>query len=178
MVSVVIVELLSDSIMWPSDWFLSGSISGARKRRSTGKALKRTWSTTRCLRLASFIICIHCRSFREFCWRAGWGKSSSPVLRGALTFFHMAEYCDTLQSREERNREYKACLNERAILRLLDHKVTWEIRVFFSSWKRVTCHCSTVFVCGSFARHSLASSGFPWKKCLLATIATSFVNRV
>ena len=39
-------------------------------------------------------------------------------------FFHMAEYCDTLQSKEERNRENKACLNERAILRLLDHKVT------------------------------------------------------
>jgi len=36
-------------------------------------------------------------------------------------FFYMAEYCDTLQSKEKRNREYKACLNERAILRLLDH---------------------------------------------------------
>jgi len=32
----------------------------------------------------------------------------------------MAEYCDTLQSKEERNREYEACLSERAILRLLD----------------------------------------------------------
>ncbi len=40
-------------------------------------------------------------------------------------FFHMAEYCDTLQSKEKRNREYKACLNERAILHLLDHDVTW-----------------------------------------------------
>ena len=38
-------------------------------------------------------------------------------------FFHMAEYCDTLQSKEERNRENKACLNERAILRLLDQDV-------------------------------------------------------
>ncbi len=27
-------------------------------------------------------------------------------------FFHMAEYCDTLQSKEKRNREHKACLNE------------------------------------------------------------------
>jgi len=36
----------------------------------------------------------------------------------------MAEYCDTLQSKEKRNREHKACLNERAILRLLDHCVT------------------------------------------------------
>ena len=35
-------------------------------------------------------------------------------------FFHMAEYCDTLQSKEKRNWENKACLNERAILRLLD----------------------------------------------------------
>jgi len=39
-------------------------------------------------------------------------------------FFHMAEYCDTLQSKEERNRENKVCLNERAILRLLDQDVT------------------------------------------------------
>jgi len=36
----------------------------------------------------------------------------------------MAEYCDTSQSKERRNREYKACLNERAILRLLDHNVS------------------------------------------------------
>jgi len=41
-------------------------------------------------------------------------------------FFHMAEYCDTPQSKEGRNREHKACLNERAILRLLDHDVTWK----------------------------------------------------
>ncbi len=39
-------------------------------------------------------------------------------------FFHMAEYCDTPQSKERRNREYKACLNERAILRLLDQDVS------------------------------------------------------
>ena len=45
-------------------------------------------------------------------------------------FFHMAEYCDTLQSKEKRNREYKACLNERAILHLLDHNVTWKLRYF------------------------------------------------
>jgi len=32
----------------------------------------------------------------------------------------MAEYCDTPQSKERRNWENKACLNERAILRLLD----------------------------------------------------------
>jgi len=37
-------------------------------------------------------------------------------------FFHMAEYCDTLQSKEKRSREYKACLNERAILHLLDQE--------------------------------------------------------
>jgi hypothetical protein len=35
-------------------------------------------------------------------------------------FFHMVEYCDTLQSKEKRNREHKACLTERNILRLLD----------------------------------------------------------
>ena len=44
-------------------------------------------------------------------------------------FFHMAEYCDTLQSKERRNRENKACLNDRA-LRLLDHDVTWKSQYF------------------------------------------------
>jgi len=35
---------------------------------------------------------------------------------------HMAEYCDTTQTKERRNWEYKVCLNERGIvLRLLDH---------------------------------------------------------
>ena len=41
-------------------------------------------------------------------------------------FFYMAEYCDTLQSKERRNREYKVCLNERAIVRLLDHEFVEE----------------------------------------------------
>jgi hypothetical protein len=39
-------------------------------------------------------------------------------------FFHMAEYYDTLQSKEKRPWEYKACLNERTILRLLDQEGT------------------------------------------------------
>jgi hypothetical protein len=43
-----------------------------------------------------------------------------------VKLFHMAEYCDTLQSKEKRNWENKACLNERAILRLLDQDVTWK----------------------------------------------------
>ena len=47
-------------------------------------------------------------------------------------FFHMAEYCDTLQSKEKRNWENKACLNERAILRLLDHDVPWSQQCFFA----------------------------------------------
>ncbi len=46
----------------------------------------------------------------------------SGSVRG-VKFFYKAEYCDTLQSKEKRNREHKACLNERA-LRLLDHNVT------------------------------------------------------
>jgi len=37
-----------------------------------------------------------------------------------LIFFHMAEVCDTLQSKQKRNYENKACLNERTILRLLN----------------------------------------------------------
>ena len=38
--------------------------------------------------------------------------------------FHMAESCDTPESKDRRNREYKACLREGAIPRLLDHGVT------------------------------------------------------
>ncbi len=38
-----------------------------------------------------------------------------------VKLFYMAEYCDTLQSKEKRNWEHKACLNDRA-LRLLDHE--------------------------------------------------------
>ncbi len=45
-------------------------------------------------------------------------------------FSHMAEYCDTPQSKERRPSEYKACLNKRAILRLLDHDVTWKSGCF------------------------------------------------
>ena len=51
-----------------------------------------------------------------------------------LTFFHKAEYCDTPQSKERRNGEYKVCLNEGA-LRLLDHDVTWK-SVFFPAPER------------------------------------------
>jgi hypothetical protein len=40
-------------------------------------------------------------------------------------FFYVVEYCDTLQSKEERNREYKVCLNDRA-LRLLDQEFVEE----------------------------------------------------
>ena len=47
-----------------------------------------------------------------------------------VKLFYMAEYCDTLQSKEKRNREHKACLNERAILRLLDQDVTWKSGCF------------------------------------------------
>ena len=72
MVSAVIAELLSDTIMWPNDWSSSGSIVGARKPRSIGKASQRIWSTIHCLNLALFTICIHCRTSREFYWRAGW----------------------------------------------------------------------------------------------------------
>jgi hypothetical protein len=58
---------------------------------------------------------------------------TSGSARG-VKLFYRAEYCGTPQSKEGRNREYKACLNDRA-LRLLDQDVTLEIRVFFSSWE-------------------------------------------
>jgi len=54
-------------------------------------------------------------------------------------FFHMAEYCDTLQSKEKRNREYKACLNERAILHLLDHGFIEELWHFATHGKGDIC---------------------------------------
>jgi hypothetical protein len=53
----------------------------------------------------------------------------SGSVRG-VKLFYKAEYCDTLQSKERRNREHKVCLNNRA-LRLLDHKVTMSIAAFF-----------------------------------------------
>ena len=46
---------------------------------------------------------------------------STLPARWALKLFHMAEYCDTPQSKERSNREYKVCLNKNAILRLLDY---------------------------------------------------------
>jgi len=39
-------------------------------------------------------------------------------------FLQIAEWRDTPESKDRRNGEYKACLHERAILRLLDHVVT------------------------------------------------------
>jgi len=47
-----------------------------------------------------------------------WEIRKSGSERG-VKLFYMAEYCDTLQSKEKRNWEHKACLNDRA-LRLLD----------------------------------------------------------
>jgi len=72
MVSVVIAELLSDTIMWPDDWSVSGLIGGVRKPRSTGKVSLSIWGTIRYQNLALFTICIHCHLSREFYWRAGW----------------------------------------------------------------------------------------------------------
>ena len=47
-----------------------------------------------------------------------------PNIVIVYTDFHMAEYCDTPQSKERRNREYEACLNERTIIRLLYRAVS------------------------------------------------------
>ena len=58
-----------------------------------------------------------------------------------VKFFYKAEYCDTLQSKEKRNWENKACLNERA-LRLLDHDVTLKLGCFLASER------------GGFSKHS------------------------
>ena len=52
----------------------------------------------------------------------------SGFVRG-VKLFNIAEYCDTLQSKEKRNWEHKACLNNRA-LRLLDHEFIDEFWLF------------------------------------------------
>jgi len=57
-----------------------------------------------------------------------WEIHKSGSERG-VKFFYKAEYCGTPQSKERRNREYKVCLNDRA-LRLLDHNVTWKLWCF------------------------------------------------
>ena len=57
----------------------------------------------------------------------------SGSVRG-VKLFYKAEYCGTPQSKERRNREYKVCLNERA-LRLLDQDVTWK-SVCFPAYER------------------------------------------
>lgn len=78
--------------------------------------------------------------------------------------FHMAEYCDTPQSKERRNRGYKTCLNERAILRLLDHEVSRKSDVLQVKKLRPfegLCHFLIFSIRGSFARHSSAFSGLP-----------------
>jgi len=43
----------------------------------------------------------------------------------------MAGYCDTLQPKEKRNWEHKACLNDRA-LRLLDHELNEQFQHFIA----------------------------------------------
>jgi hypothetical protein len=49
----------------------------------------------------------------------------SGSVRG-VKLYYKAEYCGTPQSKERRNREYKTCLNNRA-LRLLDQSVRNEL---------------------------------------------------
>jgi hypothetical protein len=60
-----------------------------------------------------------------------WEIHKSGSERG-VKLFYKAEYCGTLQSKEKRNREYKVCLNDRA-LRLLDHKFIEEFWHFFKA---------------------------------------------
>ena len=70
----------------------------------------------------------------------------------------MAEYCGTPQSKEGRNREYEACLSERAILRLLD-RYFQNIHIIL----RVLCHSSSASVCGSFARQFTKAGATDWE---------------
>jgi hypothetical protein len=74
-----------------------------------------------------------------------------------VKLFYMAEYCDTLQSKEKRNWEHKACLNDRA-LRLLDQDVPLSLWLF-SAPEKIPFYSSISSVCGSFTRYSSAFSG-------------------
>ena len=126
MVSVVIAKCWRFSIMKWCEWYISGSIDAVSVTDGIGNVISITWET---ILFHCRILCINFIDHRrccEACWRAGWGKSSCPVPWGALKLFHMAEYCDTPLSKDRRNREYKVCLNERAILRLLDHNFNEE----------------------------------------------------
>ena len=51
----------------------------------------------------------------------------SGSVRG-VKLFYKAEYCGTPQSKERRNREYKVCLNNRA-LRLLDNIIIYDLLI-------------------------------------------------
>jgi hypothetical protein len=57
-----------------------------------------------------------------------WEIHKSGSERG-VKLFYKAEYCGTPQSKERRNREYKVCLNDRA-LRLLDQGFGEEFEQF------------------------------------------------
>ncbi len=66
-----------------------------------------------------------------------------------VKFFYKAEYCDTLQSKEKRNWEHKACLNDRA-LRLLDHGFSKNSSILqlmtMEAVLVVPCYCSMASV--------------------------------
>jgi len=62
-----------------------------------------------------------------------WEIRESGSARG-VKLFYMAEYCDTLQSKEKRNWENKVCLNNRA-LRLLDHGLIKETDILPNTLK-------------------------------------------
>ena len=66
--------------------------------------------------------------------KGDWLKSRVREIRThgsvrGVKFFYKAEYCGTPQSKERRNREYKACLNERT-LRLLDQFADTRIGIY------------------------------------------------
>ncbi len=76
-----------------------------------------------------------------------------------VKLFYMAEYCDTLQSKEKINWENKACLNDRA-LRLLDHDVTLKSGCFPAPERGDFSKNSDILELvkmGLFGRHPLAA---------------------
>ncbi len=64
----------------------------------------------------------------------------------------MAEYCDTPQSKERSNREYKVCLRKRSILRLLDQGFREKLWHFDAHEKSLLDQYSLSF-CKGFAMH-------------------------
>ncbi len=90
-----------------------------------------------------------------------------------VKLFYKAEYCGTPQSKEGRNREYKVCLNDRA-LRLLDHNVTWKSEYFSAPERCDISKNSGILQLKKMELTNPKSSDYMLSDCLFVSILFSF----